>query len=271
MNPYTYRKRTGSAGSQTAFLAKNSWLKAIMHAKINSLVAIAFVLFAAGAVAGTSAVAGSEIEIASSEAPVVRVSTFHAQSRVLGDTTVEVQSIVEDSALEAVDPVGKLTVKAVNYDTTLGRWNYSISYVVTNASDKVYLKIGSYVVKAGVTGTGSVETGAILKPNKKYHASLWMEDSTGYKINIGGVDIKTGKAATSQKDKNESKIKCVAPNPTPNATSTNSSASLCIKKTDGTTVCGPSRPICKPVESDLSGNKKGLNPTDDVIKTQTSG
>ena len=155
------------------------------------------------------------------------------RSQVLGVSTVA----IDDSALEAADPSGSISAKPVSFDSSIGRWDYNLSYAVKNLSGSASLAIGTYVVQSGITASGQVETGAILKPAMVYHLTLWLVDGSGNRQVLTHFELKTPKSTGSAKS--------TPPAPCPQTPSSNTTATssipygLCIKKDDGTVQCVP--------------------------------
>ncbi|MBI5530788.1 MAG: hypothetical protein HY918_04840 [Candidatus Doudnabacteria bacterium] len=262
MNPYTYHKpkRMAVAASQDSPSGSpkggGSWLSNIINAPINSAVALAFVLFAASATAGIAAIASPEIAMDNSSLPATHIVV----SRVLGESVT--QPVIDDAALEAAEPTGYLIAKPVNFDATLGRWDYKLSYEVANLTGPAVLSIGSYAVQSNITASGTVETGYILKPNRVYRATLWFTDSAGQKVKLARVEIKTDKA--QKPGKNDRKpILCPQTQVQGQVASSTPSTkpSLCVKKEDGTLACLPQQcivPEWKPEDKNASGTSEGL-------------
>jgi hypothetical protein len=173
-----------------------------------------------------------------------------SHGKVLGDTITP--NIIDDSALEAADPSATLSAKPADFDSTVGRWDYTITYSVSNLNGGGTLTIGTYVVAGNLTVSGTVDTGAILKPNTTYHVSLWGTDSSGNKQNLAHIDLKTGKAKGSSKTP-PGTPPCAQPQ---SASSTPIAApTFCIKKADGTIQCVP--PVCGKFTPDLNKNSTG--------------
>ena len=259
MNPYTYHKpKKALAKDQAASMPKGggSWLKEIINAPISSAVALAFVLFAASAVASMAALAAPEIAMDN----YGEVLYHSSSAKVLGDSTT--LPVVDDAALEAVEPMGYFTAKPVSFDAALGRWNYKLNYEVANLTGQAVLTIGSYVVKSNIAASGTVETGYILKPNMLYRATLWLVDSSSQKVKLARVEIKTDKADKTLKNDRKPILCPQAQAQGQVASSTpNLKPSLCVKKEDGSLACLPPQcivPEWKPENKTPSGTPEGL-------------
>ncbi len=249
MNPYTY-----SRGGQPPSLAKShGFFHTVFTAKVSSLMAFAIILLAAGSAAAITPVVAAEINSTQEYAlSLVTEPVHHAQ--VLGESIVAVPTSVtiNDSELEAVEPTGDVSVKPVSFDATVGRWNYKISYKVSNITAPAKVTIGNYVVADSITGSAVVETGAILKPNTSYRLALWVVDSSGNRQILARAEIKTAKGKPSTKKEDSDKT-CLPPQ---NSTTTPPTAMLCIKGSDGKMNCD--RQICLPPPVRSSSTPSGL-------------
>ncbi|MFA5991137.1 MAG: hypothetical protein WC794_02755 [Candidatus Doudnabacteria bacterium] len=250
MNPYTYHKPKKAVGqAQTGPTSSpkggGSWLSEIINAKISSAIALAFVIFAAGATGSIVAVASSEIAIQGSEEAQVQPVVHSVNSKVLGVSIDQV--IIDDSALEAGDPSGNVVAKPLAYDSNIGRWNYKINFGVENINSPATLSIGNYIVKSGITSSGTIETGYILKPSRVYQLSLWTSDLNSGKIKLAKFQIKTGK---SQKTSpvNPQPLACQQSEYQGSVLSSTASSEpvLCVKKENGEIACMTKQ--CEPYE-----------------------
>ncbi len=238
MNPYTY-----SRGGQVSSPANDrGFFHTVFTAKVSSLMAFAIILLAAGSAAAITPAAMAEVNNSQEYALSMTTEPVH-HPEVLGESIVVTPTSVtiNDSELEAAEPTGDVSVKPAGFDATVGRWNYKISYKVANVTNAVKLTIGNYVVMDNVTGSGDVETGAILKPSMSYRLSLWTTDSSGNKQILARAEIKTakGKALANKEDSSK-----VCPPSQNGNTSTPTSAMLCVKNVDGKVSCD--RQICLP-------------------------
>ena len=158
MNPYVYSKRRSRGPKmepqQPPSIAQ--LVKHIVNAPIGTALAFAIVVFAAGSVMAMTAPAYEEIAMGDMSLSPVQIA--RASGHVLGDSTT---AVIDDSALEAQEPVAKISAKAGSQDPTSGRYNYTITYEVSNLSSAATLSIGNYVIKSGITASGTVETGSI--------------------------------------------------------------------------------------------------------------
>ncbi len=233
-----------------------AWSKAIFLSPMSPAVAFAFVLFAAGSTVSMAALAYPEVSSAVDPSPYVAMR-MPAKTQVLGDSiSVVSQTTVDDSSLEATNavPTAKISAKAVSYDSTLGRWNYNISYSVSGGlSGTGSITIGTYVLASGLTSaTGTVQTGSILKPSMLYHVTLWVTDASGNNTAAAEFALKTKKAGGSEGG--SSGTPCLQPQTppsSPNSTTTASSTSsglfmpgFCIKEDNGAVSCSPTS--CRP-------------------------
>ncbi len=200
MNPYVYSKRRQAALPSTS-QPSGAWsfVKEVCNAQIGTALAFAFVLFAAGAVASMSLITYPDLAAAGDVGLQVARIPVKAQSQVLGDSIVAASPVIDDASLEASGPVGKMEIKPVSYNSN-GRWNYKIVYSVSGLTGTGSITIGSYVVTSGITASGNIETGAILKPGAVYHVTLWSVDSTGAKVALQTTDLKTPKGKTKPQD-----------------------------------------------------------------------
>lgn len=213
-----------------------NWFKDVCNAQISTAIAIAFVVFAAGSVMAMANIVSPEV---GSYADAGLAHTARAQTKVLGVTT----PVIDDTALEAADPSGKVSARPAGFDSTIGRWNYNLSYFVANLPSAATLTIGTFAVKSGITASGSAQTGPILKSGMVYHMSLWITDSLGTKEILARADIKTGKAK-GPGNGDTGFLPCLPPTQTststPVGTSTPSSAlGFCVKGQDGKISCSP--------------------------------
>jgi hypothetical protein len=259
MNPYVYSKKGSykeEPEPQTPSLG--ALVKHLMSAAISTPIAFAVVIFAAGSVTAMTSLAYPEISTNNDSSVVVHhVAMAKTKSEVLGDsTTVASQQpvpIVDDSALEAGDASGAISAKPGSFDTSSGRWSYTISYSVDSLTGPATLSIGTYTVKDGITDSGSVNTGAILKPYKTYFVSLWVTDSTGAKQVLAKTSIKTGKGKTVSTN-SLIYLPCVAintssdassspPTMTPSTSTPPTIPTMCLATKDGKPIC-PRPAVC---------------------------
>ena len=262
MNPYVYSKRRKPqplAEEQAPLPATKTLglVKSVLGANISSVLAFAIILLAAGSTASITGIVSTEIGGTLNILPVVHVAEARGVSEVLGDsTTVPAAGIINDSSLEAgtAIPTAKLSAKAVSFDSSVGRWDYTISYSAPNLSGSASITIGTYVVSSSLTATtGKVDTGAILKPSMVYYVTFWVSDGNGGQQAAATTQIKTGKGNASGNDLSIiSPCQSQSPSPatsTPpsmpssgNAIST-SGAMFCLKTPDGKMIC-PRPPVC---------------------------
>ena len=132
MNPYVYSKRAPRKmqESQQQDPSVSSLVKHLVSAPISSALAFAVVMLAAGSVASITALASVDIGNGfnvQQDGPT-RTASIKAKAQVLGDSTIapQVVSIVDDSALEAIDAQATLSVKPGTFDTTSGRFNVTL-------------------------------------------------------------------------------------------------------------------------------------------------
>lgn len=187
---------------------------AFVKAEVSSLIALAVVIFAAGSVMAMTATVTPEVAMSQDTPNLAPAAVSHAAGQVLG------QTLSIDAQLEAGEASARLAAKPVNFDATSGRWDYTISYQVNNLADSAKLTIGTYVLKDGITTSGSVDTGNILKPAKMYRVGLW---DNGNKL--ASLNLRTGKGQTI------GQLPCFqqsTASSTP-STSTSTPASLCGK------------------------------------------
>ena len=222
--------------------------QSIIGAQISSVVAVAFVLFAAGSIAAGTLAAGPELAAYND----VALAPVASHARVLGVTT----SVIDDSALEAGDPQASLSAKPVSFDSTTSRWDYNIGYKISGLNGSATLMIGSYVVSSSITGSGITETGAILKPQHRYIVSLWAVDSSGGKNRIARYELKTKNGNANGGNSDLSRF-CLPPtsSSTP-LTATGTPISGCFKTNDGRTICAQTMP-CLPPRGDQGGDNHG--------------
>jgi hypothetical protein len=190
---------SGTAASYLPVPSLATLLKEAFLQPMSTAMAFAVVVFAAGSVVGMSALASAEIGGGLDSLPVAHVSQARSMSQVLGDSTTVPASIIEDSSLESAVSLttAKLSAKAVSFDPTTGRWNYTVLYSVSELSGTGSITIGTYVVTSGLTAnSGKVDTGAILKPSTKYQAAFWVTDGSGNRSVVARLEIKTGKGKT---------------------------------------------------------------------------
>lgn len=187
-----------------------SLLKDIVNAPVSMAIAFAFVLFAAGSVASMTAVAYEDISRAGDDGSVVALSAIK-RARVLGESTtnqvVETVPMVNDSELEAVEPLVKMEARPISFNSN-GRWNYKIGFNTKNFSGTGKITIGSFVVKDNLTTSGYFETGAILKPGRVYRVSFWGTDSSGVLSRLQSIELKTAKAKTKKESCEGNYEKC---------------------------------------------------------------
>ncbi len=194
---YSRRKRVAVDPEPPVPTPSGSLLKDIVHAKLSTAVAFAFVLFAAGSVASMTAVAYTEIA-SFDEVSNVQVVMTHSRAQVLGEAvTIEPVVTVDDESLEVINPAVKIEAKSVSFNSN-GRWNYKIGYKTKNFSGSGKITIGTHVVTDTVSVVGSVETGAILKPGMVYQVSFWGIDSSGVLQRLQSIEFKTAKAKSKK-------------------------------------------------------------------------
>ncbi len=180
--------------AETAPIQRTGWVKAVLTTGISSVVALSFILFAAGSVVAITSVAVPEITASGTDTTVPHSVRITRAPAVLGVSTINAAAI-NDAALEATDPVGAIYAKPASFDSTAGRWDYNFSYKISGGSGPATLSIGTYVVASNIAATGTVETGAILKPNHTYRVFLWVQDLGGNKQIVAHIVIKTGKGS----------------------------------------------------------------------------
>ena len=259
MNPYVYTKR-----KQVAPPSAWSLVKSVFTDHISSVLAVAIIVLAAGSAMAVTVLAVPELA-ADNSAPVAHSFALGPMPQVLGDSTTAVAApVIDDSSLEAgvTIPTVRMQTKAVGFDSSIGRWDYVISYAVPQLTASGTITIGTYVVSSTLTAkSGKVETGAILKPSTTYHVTFWVTDASGNKAAAGMAEIKTGKAKSS----NDHGVTFITPclnqtpgqgtstppviTPTTNATSTSSGAMFCVKTKDDKMIC-PRPPLCGPIRLD---------------------
>ncbi len=159
--------------------------------------AFAIIALAVGSTVSITALTVPEIS-AGDGVTVMHVAKAQAQTQVLGDSIT--LPVIDDSALEGGDSVGKLQIKPSGYDATSGRGSVKISFQVSNLSSTAELRIGRYVVSSTITQSGDIDSGNILKPATLYHVSLWAKDSSGSLQKIASADIKTPKGKIPMPD-----------------------------------------------------------------------
>ncbi len=202
--------------------------------------AFAIVLLAAGSTAAIIPLVTAQMNQGQEYA--LGVTMHSSPSSVLGASTgtPDTTLTIDDSQLEAGDPAGSLSSKAVSFDSTVGRWDYNISYKVSNLISSAALTIGTYVVNDSISASGISETGAILKPSMTYYVSLWGTDTQGNKIRLADLTLKTGKAKTT---KQAPANVCVQPQSNSAATST-TTGMFCVKTPEGKITCP--HEVCSP-------------------------
>jgi hypothetical protein len=207
MNPYVYSKKRSSSRKskrENSISLVSGLAKHVFGATISTAMAFAIVVYAAGSVAAMTAVAYQEIGGGADAPVVVRVAQAKVTPQVLGETVSAVpvlpQLIIDDSALEAQEPVAKISVKPSTYDSASGRWSYIIKYSLSNIPAGATLSIGNFPILSGLNASGAIETGAILKPGKEYRVSLWVTDSALGKQVLAKASIKTGNKKGSEDD-----------------------------------------------------------------------
>jgi LysM repeat protein len=289
MNPYVYsrsKKVLAAAQGQppSPVLLLPGLVKSVLTASVSSAMAFAIVILAAGSVASMTALAYSDVS-QGGEPVVVHSFAFQPKSMVLGDsTTVPANVTIDDSSLEAAIAVsGKVTAKPLSYDATLGRWDYAVSYAVSNFTGSASLSVGTYVVQSGITTSGSSETGTILKPGTLYHVTLWLNDQSGNPLSALRYDLKTPKAKASSDDSQGKSQVCAQLMASPQSgtvsTSTTTGLSLantpniCIKKDDGSMLCKPLACISVPKQWQgyLEGNKNASSTPPIGMQSKGSG
>lgn len=207
MNPYVYSKKRslsrkskrGNGISLVSGLAKH-----VFGATISTAMAFAIVVYAAGSVAAMTAVAYQEIGGGADSPIELRVAQVKSVPKVLGETISVVpllpQIIVDDSAMEALEPVAKISVKPSTYDSASGRWSYIIKYSLSNLPSGATLSIGNFPILTELSASGAIETGAILKPGKEYKVSLSVSDAVLGKQVLAKAMLKTGSKKDSTED-----------------------------------------------------------------------
>lgn len=177
---------------------QQSFIRQLFLAPISSAIALAVVVLAAGSVMAMTVPASVEIAMANPDSFAYHHIKINDASQVLGDSTTT-PAVIDDAALEAAYPAAGLSAKPVKFDATLGRWDYKFSYTASNLTEPATITIGTYVVQSGITASGSVETGAILKPNMVYHAAISTTDSSGNSQTLFILNLRTpnGKGKTT--------------------------------------------------------------------------
>lgn len=196
-------------------------LKEVHKASVSSVVAIAFVLFAASSVAALTSVA--KVEVANSEyiAPIESKIAFNISPKVLGEIAYSPVVLFDKSNLT-------LKVTPHDFDATSGMWSYVVSW------DRVAGKSGSIIldkdlIVTSASGTGEFETKYVLSPETKHRITFYsQENGKGVKIvNKRGFTTLAGDTNTDSVDQED-------PNPELNidnlfATSSSSSTPFEIK------------------------------------------
>lgn len=248
MNPYVYSKRGKSKAAPAVAEAPTmaNLARHLLNAPIGTALAFAVVVFAAGSVMAMTVPAYEEIAMGDMSFSPVQVAKASV-GKVLGETTTVA---IDDTALEAVETSGEISVKAVAYDPSSGRWNYIIKYSVSNAGSGATLSIGNYVIKSGITEAGYVETGSILKPGREYRVMLWMNDGTGRQV-LARAGIKTKKSDNTVKDNKIMTLCKLMDEKTTNSNSgslksENGKPVMCVLTKEGKTIC-PERAQCEQV------------------------
>lgn len=260
MNPYVYSKRRGrrAQSAQVPQPALGDLVKHIVSATVGTAVAFAVVLFAAGSVASMVTVAYAEIGGAS-EPSIVHVAQARRHSQVLGESTTSAsQAIIADSDLEAGEAEATLFAKPGVFDSATGRWSAVISYSVTGLTGSATLSIGNHVIKNGITDSGSIDTGSVLKPGKQYRVTLWTADSSGAKQILAKIPIRTAKGKAINKE-NQMFLPCATAHEPLVATLKPSStppAIMCLMTKEGKMLC-PHQGDCG---QKISGDSHDLMP-----------
>src|SRR6185369_7767517 len=83
------------------------WVKSVLTTGISSVVALSFILFAAGSVVAMTSLAVPEITASGTDTTVPHNVNITRGPAVLGDSIVNTAAI-NDAALEAADPVGAM-------------------------------------------------------------------------------------------------------------------------------------------------------------------
>jgi hypothetical protein len=155
-----------------------------------------------------------------------------------------------------------LSAKAVSFDSTLGRWDYLISYSINGSTTAASLNIGTMVLQSGLSGSGSVDTGAILKPKWLYHVSLSVSDPSGVSQTVARLELKTSKGkVANQTSGTPSYSPVCSQGSSGSAVSSMASSTppaFCIQKDDGSTVCAP--PPCGSLMPPPIGNSSSTSP-----------
>jgi len=247
MNPYTYSKKAKKLADPepmppvpTPPAGPSAWQKttSFFGASVSPLM-VAGILMLSSASVFAAGFGVSQTDFYLGSPSLAPIHNLHG--KVLGASITATQPVINDAALEAANPSAGLSAQPATFNAGIGRWDYNITYSSSGLTGTGTLTIGSYVVASNLTAaSGTVETGAILKPNTIYYISLWNVDSSGNQQSIANIEIKTEKA------KNQSTklppVPCMMPQSQSSATASNSTAaapSFCIKQDDGTTQCVP--------------------------------
>lgn len=200
MNPrVSSRKKKSAFFSEppAAAAPQQSLLAQLMNGPISSAVAIAIVVFAAGSTMAITALVYNEIALSTGEVPLAHHLSFSHSPAVLGESVTNIAATIDDAALEAGDPSAAISAKPLSFDSTAGRWSYSISYQLANVTSPATLSIGAFPVASNLTVSGAAQTGPILKPGRSYVVSLWAQDSSGLRQRLARTEIRTPKARAS--------------------------------------------------------------------------
>ncbi len=172
MNPYTYKRKqvtpqlpapTTSALGPVAELVRD-----IVHAPIHSVVAVAFVMFAAAAALGITVNANAEIASLNLDAQseVVRYVLANNHGQVLGE---QVAAAGEDLSIATYS----INAMPMDFDSEAKAWSYGIEVqfpeqLLANG----VLLMGKTELAKDLKGSASVTTKAVFKPGARIEINL---------------------------------------------------------------------------------------------------
>lgn len=214
MNPHTYQRKHAEVPAQPSL--SRVVLETFVKTPISSAIAFAMIVFAAGSVLAMTAVAVPQIAMGDDGGAIIHVAKAQVQTEVLDASTAVTAPIIDDSALEAVDPTASMSFKPASFNAD-GRWDYKIMYYASNLTGTGQLDIGTFVLSQNLNATGTVETGAILKPSHEYRVSFWEINSDGTKDKIQSQILRTPKGSSKTEPCYYNTLLCppIVPKPIP--------------------------------------------------------
>ncbi len=180
MNPYTYKRRRETAAKVPTspaplFGRAAEFVMDMLTAPIHSLVALAFVAFAASSAFGLTLNANAELSALNFdiEPGTNNLSAATDHGRVLGEqTTANVE--------ELASAIYSISAMPMEYDHESGLWSYGVEVnFPENLLANGVLMLGKKELAKDFKGSASFATGAVFKPGSRAEINLVNKTAKG--------------------------------------------------------------------------------------------